>query len=100
MSQSLINYGNADKIETQTQYPEFFATIRNHRAWTLHLEFDASLRDYEANRTNPRSPKVILNEYKKEKVKLMKELQQFKHLSKQMGVVIDRVMSEHFIYTE
>ena len=95
MSQSLINYGNADKIETQMEYPEFFDIIRNHRAYTLNMELDNALMAYDpANPTNHH--RIILNEYKKEKAKLMKLLQPFKNVCKQIGVVIDRVMYQRW----
>jgi len=84
---SLINYDNASTIETQNEYPEFFAIIRSHKAFRLYHQFIASLNE-------PYNPRDVLKEYEKEKKKLMKLLQPFKHLCKQPGVAIDRVMRE------
>ena len=92
-----INYNNAKDSETQMAYPEFFEIIRNHKAWRLHLEFEGSLRrEYDEGRNFNRTPEIILKEYEKEKLKLMKELKPFKHLCKQPGSVIEKVMREHF----
>jgi len=92
-----INWNNAKDIETQMTYPEFFETIRNHKAWRLHMEFENSLTIwYDEGQRERRSPKMILKEYEKEKKKLMKDLQPYKHLCKQPGSVIDQVMREHF----
>ena len=95
MAQSLINYGNADKIETQMEYPEFFQTIRNHRAYTLNAELDNALMAYDP--ANPTRHHIfILNDYKREKAKLMKLLQPYKNVCKQIGVVSDRVMYQRW----
>ena len=88
-----INYDNAKEIDTQMSFPEFFEIIRNHRAYILHAEFEYSLTSFYTNiQRERRSPEMILSEYFKEKRKLMKLLQPYKHLCKQPGLVIDKVL--------
>ena len=93
-----INYDNAKEIDIQMTFPEFFEIIRNHRAYILYAEFEYSLTNSytEAQRVR-RSPEMILKDYHKEKRKLMKLLQPYKHLCKQPGLIIDQVMRANYL---
>jgi hypothetical protein len=86
---SAINYDNARDADTQTAYAPFFDVIRNHKAYNLYFQFSVCLTQPpgEGNKA-----KLILNQYEKEKKKLMKELQIYKTHCKQPGVIIDRIM--------
>ena len=102
-SKTAINYNNACSPIIQQNYPEFFDVIHNHRAFTLHAEFDYSLtRFYTDEDRQRRSTDTILKEYEKEKKKLMKLLQPYKHLCCQPGSVIDQVMRQerHRLHTD